>query len=63
MIAMTGWRKCAACGKELPEECFRVGDSECRQCARALRCRIANGITAQPKEAWALDLLKRIGAL
>ena len=67
-FAMLGFRQCEACGKELPEELFRVDNSQCRRCAREAEMRnpavkLAQGITAQPKEAWALDLLKRIGAL
>ena len=58
---MTGFKLCEACGKELPVECFREGSPECRSCART--CRIAHGVVAQRKEAWAVALLKRIGAL
>jgi hypothetical protein len=60
---MAGWRQCAECKKELPEELFREDSPECRTCARALRCRVAPGVVAMPKEAWARRVLHTIGAL
>ena len=31
---MTGWRQCEACKRELPQEFYRVGDSQCRSAQR-----------------------------
>ena len=64
---MIGWRQCADCKKELPDEFYRGESPQCRACAREAELRnpaikVANGIVAQPREAWAVDLLKRISA-
>ena len=59
---MVGFRKCARCKKELPEEAFPKGDRLCRRCQRETDCRIAPGITAAPREQWAKDLLARMRA-
>ena len=47
---------------------FREDSSQCRICARKEKLRnpaikLANGIVAQPREAWSRDILRRIGAL
>jgi hypothetical protein len=64
---MVGWRKCAGCKKELPEECFREGDPFCRVCAREEKQRteaqvyqIARGIISVPREQWARALIDRL---
>jgi hypothetical protein len=58
---MLGFRQCAACKKELPEELFRGDSLCCRQCARAgAQVYIARGIVAEPKEKWAKELLARL---
>jgi hypothetical protein len=57
--AMVGWRECAGCKKELPEECFR-GDPRCRVCVREGVYRIAPGIIAAPREQWAKELIARL---
>ena len=59
---MVGFRKCAKCEKELPEEVFHKGSALCRWCDRETDCRIAPGITAAPREQWAKDLLARMRA-
>ena len=61
---MVGWRECAGCKKELPEELFREGSPQCRICARKEKrrnpvVRIARGITAVPREQWARALIAR----
>jgi hypothetical protein len=60
-----GWRQCAGCKKELPEELFREDSPQCRICARKEKqrnpvVRIARGITAVPRERWAKELIARL---
>jgi hypothetical protein len=60
-----GWRECAACKKELPQEFYRGANPRCRVCVSEGReppqtVRIAAGITAKPTEAWAQKLLDRL---
>jgi hypothetical protein len=62
---MLGFRECADCKKELPEELFREDSHSCRLCARKAEQRnpiikIADGITAQPRERWAKELIARL---
>jgi hypothetical protein len=64
-FAMLGFRQCAACGKELPEELFREGSPQCRICAREEEqrnpvVRIAPGIIAAPREQWAREAIARL---
>jgi len=59
---MRGFRKCKRCGKERPEEVFHADSALCRWCERETVVRIARGIVAQPREAWAKDLLARMRA-
>ena len=52
---MVGWRECAGCGKELPEELFREDNPQCRICARKEKLRNpvvkpAPNVVAQPRE-------------
>jgi hypothetical protein len=64
---MAGWRECAGCKKELPEELFREDSPQCRICVREGKqpaapqvYRIANGIVAAPREQWAKELIARL---
>jgi hypothetical protein len=67
---MLGFRQCAACGKELPEECYRNDDLRCRVCAREAKqaeqrsaapaYQIAKGVIAAPREQWARELILRL---
>jgi hypothetical protein len=50
-VRMLGFRQCAACGKTLPEECYRNDSPQCRTCQREEEqrnpvVRIAPGIIA-----------------
>jgi hypothetical protein len=64
-IAMVGWRECAGCKQELPEELFHEDSQQCRICARKEKVRnpvikIAPGIVAAPREQWAKELIARL---
>jgi hypothetical protein len=52
---MVGWRECAECKRELPEELFREDSPHCRRSAREEKqrnpiVRIARGVIAVPRE-------------
>ena len=64
---MVGWRQCAECKKELPEELFREDSPQRRICAREEKqrtevqvYRIAKGIIATSREQWAKELIARL---
>jgi hypothetical protein len=64
---MLGFRQCARCKKELPEELFREGSPQCRTYAREAEqrnpvVRIAASIVAAPREQWAKELIARLQA-
>src|SRR5262245_49948238 len=46
--------------RNCPTKCFREGSPHCRACERETIYRIAPGVTAEPREKWAKDLISRL---